>query len=379
MKRVYLDYAAATPMDNAVFKKMAPFYSTIYGNPSSIHQEGRRAKQAIDKARSEVARILSARPDEIIFMGSGTESAAFALYGIATAYPKTHIITTSLEHAAVLKNIHELAVKGYRVSIVDPDSNGVIDPKKITAAIKKDTVLISIMYVNNEIGSVQPIRDVARSIRKERDRRIKAGEETPLYFHTDACQAAEYMPLSVPQLGVDLMTLNASKIYGPKGIGMLYKRRDISLMPLWQGGGQEKGMRGGTEYVAGIVGFAEALKITEKRKKKEYARIQKLQSYVIKEIHQTMPRVMVNGPPVGEMRVPNNIHITVPHISAETLMLYLDEKGVSASTGSACNADSPVSENKSQNGIRFTMGRYTTIRDVQYALKALYNSVQLLQ
>lgn len=371
-----MDYAAATPLDPRVLQKMSPHFAMRFGNPSSLHEEGRLAKKAADIARKDIAGMLSVLPDEIIFTGSGTESAALALQGIAKAHPGGHIITTLLEHAAVLENTHNLKKERVRVTVVNAEQNGVVDPKKISAAFRKDTVLLSVMYVNNEMGSIQPLAGIARVVRKEQKRRALAGEHLPLYFHTDACQAPEYLPLSVPRLGVDLLTLNASKIYGPKGIGLLYKRRNIPLMPFWSGGGQEHGIRSGTEYVAGIVGFAEALHLAEQRKRKEYARMILLQEYFMKEIKRLLPQAVLQGPPPGIFRVPNNIHITVQDISTETLVLYLDEKGVAVSAGSACASNK---KNTKKEGVRFSMGRHTTRADIDYTIRALCDSIKVLQ
>ena len=366
-KRVYMDYAAATPLDSRVLKKMMPYMGARFGNPSSVHEEGRFAKQAIELSRKNIASILSVLPDEIIFTGSGTESAALAIRGIAKKYPSGHIIAASIEHAAVLENARALQKEKYPVSIVDPN--------KIALALQKDTVLVSVMYVNNEIGSIQPLSEIARIIRKERNRRKQAGEGTPLYFHTDACQAPEYMSISVPHLGVDLLTLNASKIYGPKGIGLLYIRRRIAIEPLWQGGGQERGLRSGTENVGSIVGFTEALCITEQKKKKEHPRMSKLQQYFLKEIKRLIPQAILQGPSLGILRVPNNINIVVPGVSAETLVLYLDKRGVAVSAGSACASNKQTAE---KEGIRFTMGRHTTRADIDYTMGALCDSIKIL-
>ena len=374
-KRIYMDYAAATFLDSRVLESMMPYLGTRFGNPSSLHTEGRLAKEVVDSARKDIANMLSVLPDEIIFTGSGTESAALALRGIAKTYPAGHIITTSLEHAAVLENARALKKEGYQIMVIDADQNGVVDPNQIVRAFRKDTVLVSVMYVNNEIGSIQPLSDIARVLRKERNRRKQTGEHTPLYLHTDACQAPEYMPLFIPRLGVDLLTLNASKIYGPKGVGLLYKNRSVILEPLWQGGGQEQGFRSGTEYVAGIVGFASALRIAEKRKQKEYTRMTRLQLYFLKEIKRLMPRAVLQGPPLGALRAPNNINITIPGISAETLVLYLDERGVAASAGSACASNK---KNTQKDGVRFSMGRHTTHQDIDYTIRALCDSIKIL-
>ncbi|TSC72209.1 MAG: cysteine desulfurase [Parcubacteria group bacterium Gr01-1014_70] len=377
-KRVYLDYAASTPLDTTVLKKMMPFLKDDFGNPSSIHAEGRKAKEAIDFARKGVAAILQVSPDEIIFTGSGTESVALALWGVARMHSSAHIIISSVEHPAVTENAKFIQEQKHHVTTVEADEAGIVDPKHIASAIRMDTVLVSIMYVNNEIGSVEPIADIARVVRNERQRRKKAGEHVPLYFHTDACQAAEYLPIGVPKLGVDVLTLNASKIYGPKGIGMLYKRRDVEIAPLWKGGGQEKGFRSGTEYVAGIVGFAEALKIAEKTKQEEYTRMAHLQNYFAKKIMRAVPQAKLQGPPLGTLRVPNNINIIVPDISAETLVLYLDERGVACSSGSACASNVNRAKTKVGEGVRFTMGRHTTRADIDYTVRALCDSIRIL-
>lgn len=375
-KRVYMDYAAATPLDPRVLKKMMPYFVTQFGNPSSLHAKGRLARKVIDSARKDMAGMFSVLPDEIIFTGSGTESAALAIWGVIKKYPSAHLITTSIEHAAVLENVHALQEEKYYVTMVDAEPNGVVDPNRIAAALRKDTVLISVMYVNNEIGSIQPLSDIARVVRKERNRRKQTGERTPLYFHTDACQAPEYMPISVPHLGVDLLTLNASKIYGPKGIGLLYKRRGVALESFWEGGGQEQDLRSGTENVSGIIGFAEALRIAEQKKKKEYARMSKFQQYFLKEIHRLVPRAVLQGPPPGALRVPNNINIMIHGVSAETLVLYLDERGVAVSAGSACASNKQTAKEK---GVRFTMGRHTTRADIDYTIQALCDSIGILE
>lgn len=379
-KRIYLDYAAATPLDPRVLQKMMPFLEKDFGNPSSVHEEGRQAKSVVEQARKEVAGILGAAPDEIIFTGSGTESAALALMGTMHMYPHGHIVTTALEHAAVLENVPYLRNRTYAATVVDAGKDGAVQPKHIADALRKETVLVSVVYVNSEVGSIKPLSAIARIVRKERQRRKEAGENMPLYFHTDACQAAEYMPLFVPRLGVDMLTLNGSKIYGPKGIGVLYKRRGIQLAPLWKGGGQEHNLRSGTEHVAGIVGFAEALRIAEKRKQKEYARMVRLQRYFINQLRRLVPQAVLQGPSAGALRVPHNINAAVPGISAETLVLYLDEHGVAASSGSACASNRHGSDAKTKSeGVRFTMGRHTTHADIDYAVSAFRDSIETLK
>ena len=371
-----MDYAAATPLDLGVLKKMTPFLGLQFGNPSSLHREGREAKKAVDLARRDIANTLSVLPDEIIFTASGTESVALAIHGIANSFPKGHIVTTSVEHAAVLENVHVLQKGKHPVTIVDAHADGIVEPKDIDSAIRKDTILVSTIYVQNEIGAVHPLANIARVIRRERNRRRAGGEKTPLYFHTDACQAPEYMPMIIPRLGVDLLTLNGSKVYGPKGVGLLYKRRGVELVSLWQGGGQEQNLRSGTENVAGIIGFAEALHIAEQQKKKEHARMTGLQEYFLKKITQLVPQAKLQGPPAGPLRVLNNVNISLPGMSAQTLVLYLDERGVAASSGSACASNKKTDRSE---GVRFTMGRHITRADIDYTIQALCDSIKVLR
>ena len=371
-----MDYAAATPLDSRVLQKMLLFLGSQFGNASSIHQEGRRAKEALMSARRDIAHICSVLPDEIIFTASGTESVALAIHGIANSFPKGHIITTSVEHAAVLENVYALKKEKHPISIVEAAPDGIVAPQKIAAALRNSTVLVSVIYIQNEIGAVQPLADIARVIRRERNRRRANGEKTPLYFHTDACQAPEYMPMNIPRLGVDLLTLNASKVYGPKGVGLLYKRRAVELIPLWLGGGQEKSLRSGTENVAGIIGFAEALRIAEQQKKKEHARMTGLQEYFLKKITQLVPEAKLQGPPAGSLRVLNNVNVSLPGMSAQTLVLYLDERGVAASSGSACASNKKTDKSE---GVRFTMGRHTTRADIDYTMQAFCDIIRLLQ
>jgi cysteine desulfurase len=380
MKRIYADYAAATPLESSVEREMQKYAGIIYGNPSSLHTEGRRAKKAVERARKTIADILGICADEILFTGSGTESAALALYGVMAQFPSAHMVTSAEEHAAVLANARALQQKGISVSLAPSNAQGIVDKKALQDALRPQTTLVSILYVHNETGAVNPLRAIARIVRKERTRRRNAGELLPLYFHTDACQAAELFPLAVPQLGVDLMTLNASKIYGPKGIGLLYKRRGIPLEPLWRGGGQEQGLRSGTENVSGIMGFAKALQLAEQKKKREYARLTRLQAMFIRELQKAIPHLQVNGPPLGENRSPGNIHISIPGIEPELLALYLDKKGIAASTGSACDAlREPLPAEKTREGIRLTLGRNFMLRDAFYTIEALRGIVTLLK
>lgn len=388
-KRVYMDYAAATPLDTEVRKAMLPFLKTQYGNPSSIHTEGRAADAAVAKARKSIADVLGMRSSEIIFTGSGTESIALAIQGVMTLHHRAHMITNTTEHSAILKNVLMVEKIGSRVTHIPVTRYGIVDMRLLAKSIQKDTVLISVAYINNEIGAIQPLSEIANIVRKERNRRKAAREPLPLWFHTDACQAGEYMPMRLDVLGVDMMTLNASKLYGPKGVGLLCKRTAIGLQPLWAGGGQEQGLRSGTEYVAGIVGFAKALEIADRNKTKERQRMIKLQEYFLRALRRAVPDVELNGPPLGNARSCNNVNIYIPGISSETLVLYLDEQGIAASTGSACLSREgelsrailsvSQSETRATQSIRFTMGRHTTRSDVDRAANALHNAIVLLR
>lgn len=389
MKRVYMDYAAATPMDTEVLKAMLPFFKTQYGNPSSIHTEGRVGDAAIAKARKSIADVLGMRPPEIIFTGSGTESIALAIQGVMALHRGAHMITSVAEHSAVLENAAMVEKTESCVSYIPVTRHGIVDMRLLAKSIQKDTVFISIAYINNEIGTIQPLSKIAKIIRKERNRRKAAREPLPLWFHTDACQAGEYAPLRLDALGVDMLTLNASKLYGPKGVGLLCKRATIGLQSLWAGGGQEQGLRSGTENVAGIVGFAKALEIADKNKIKERQRMTILQEYFLRALRRAVPDAELNGPLPGNERSCNNVNIYIPDISGETLVLYLDEQGIAASTGSACllregelsRAILSVShsETRAAQSIRFTLGRHTTRSNIERMVGVLHNAITILR
>ncbi|TSC80163.1 MAG: cysteine desulfurase [Parcubacteria group bacterium Gr01-1014_29] len=384
-----MDYAAATPLDKEVRKAMLPFLRTQYGNPSSIHAEGRAADAAIAKARKSIADVLGMRPPEIIFTGSGTESIALAIQGVMNLHHGAHMVTSEAEHSAVLENAAMVEKIGSRVTYIPVTRYGIVDMRLLAKSIQKDTVLISIAYINNEIGAIQPLSEIANIVRKERNRRKVVRELLPLWFHTDACQAGEYAPLRLDALGVDMLTLNASKLYGPKGVGLLCKRTTVGLQPLWGGGGQEQGLRSGTENIAGIVGFAKAVEIADRNKIKERHRMTKLQEYFLRALKQAVPDIELNGPPLGNERSCNNVNIYIPGISGETLVLYFDERGIAASTGSACLSREgglsrailslSQSETRAVQSIRFTLGRYTARSDIDGAVHVLRNARVLLR
>lgn len=379
IREVYLDHAATTPVDEAVFKAMRPYFTEKYGNPSSLYKLGREAGAALSDCRRETAKILRALPENIIFTGSGTESDNLAIFGAAKAHEKAgkHIISTPIEHHAVIHPLEHLQKEGWEITYLKVDSDGLIDLKDLEKAIRPDTVLVSIMYANNEIGTVQPLADIGRLILKYRK---EHGTAYP-FFHTDACQAGGFLDLDVEKLHVDLFTLNGSKIYGPKGTGLLYVRRGVKLSPIIFGGGQEKKLRSGTENVAGIVGLAEALKLAQKNRVKESARLEKLTKYFWKIIQEKIPKVKLNGPEIGEKRLPNNLNVTFMDVEGEAMLLYLDEYGIMCSTGSACTSESlepsyvlralGLPYEYAHGSLRFSLGHSNTKEDIDYVMKYL--------
>lgn len=373
MKKIYLDHASTTPTDPDIVRRVIPFMSKEYSNPSSMHESGRRAKAVIEESRARIAKVLGCTASEIIFTGSGTEADNLALIGIARAHREhgNHIIISAIEHKAVFEATNVLKKEGFEISILPVDDFGVIDIVECLTLIKKETILISVMYANNEIGTIEPIKELAHAVEHCRG--------TSMYplFHTDACQAAGYLPLNPDDLAVDLMTLNSSKIYGPKGVGMLYVRCGVRISPVIVGGDQEKGLRAGTENIALIYGFALALEKVERNRGIESLRVARLRDYFLKRLENKIPHLRLNGHPTK--RLPNNIHISIPAVEGESMLLLLDEKGIEASTGSACSSfDLKPShvllairqhEEIIHGSIRFTLGKSTTKSDIDYVLK----------
>lgn len=381
---IYLDYAASTPVDPAVLKVMRPYFSMAFGNPSSLYKQGVEAREAIESSRKKIAGVVGARISEIIFTAGGTESCNLAIFGAARKYKpakkfRPHIVSCAIEHHAVLGPIKTLTEEGFEATILPVDKNGLVNSKELLKAIRPETILVSIMYANNEIGAIEPVAEIAGLIRQNnRERRQKHLPE--IIFHTDACQAAGSLDLNINRLGVDLMSVNGSKIYGPKQIGFLFVRDGINLKPLIYGGGQERGLRSGTENVPGIVGLAKALELSQKIRESENRRIGKLQHYFISRLVK-LPGVELNGPKPGILRLANNINVTIKGVEGEALLLYLDSFNIAVSTGSACTtgkADpshvllalgrSPL---QSKSSIRMTLGKQTTKREIDYTLKVL--------
>lgn len=388
IRKVYLDYAGTTSLNPRV-KRTILSCLDVFGNASSIHAVGRRSKKILEDSRQKVARVLNARPEEIVSTGSGTESNNLAVLGIARAYKKhgKHIVTSKIEHHAVLRACQYLEKnEGFKVTYLDVGSNGIVDPKKVLKAIRPTTILVSIMYANNEIGTIQPIAQIAKALNNYRRNRKESIYQFP-FFHTDACQAAGALNLNIRELGVDLMTLNGSKIYGPKGTGCLFVRRGLDLQPQILGGDQERGLRAGTENTALIAGFAQALEIADRGKDKESKRLEMLRDFTISEILKKITNSRLNGDAVS--RLPNNINISFDSLDGEMLLLALDQKGIQISTGSACTSTSTepshvlralgLRDDLAKGNIRITLGRQTTKKDVDYVLKILAQAVEKLR
>ena len=402
-KRIYFDHAATTYVDPRVEQAMRPYWSIEYGNASALYEEGRRAKEAMDTSRKKIADILGASSDEIIFTGSGTESDNLAILGAArvSSGKGKHIITTAIEHHAVLNSCKQLEKEGFEVTYLPVDTDGLVSVESVRAALRPDTVLVSVMYANNEIGTIQPIAEISKVIRNFRNTkheirstkhissfgfRISDLAAYPL-LHTDACQAAGFCDMNVGRLGMDLLTANGSKIYGPKGIGFLYVRRGIKLQPIVYGGGQEKRLRSGTEGVAQIVGLGEAFALAHKEREAESTRLSKLRDYMIAGITERVPKVVLNGHPTR--RLPNNVNMSILDIEGEAMVLYLDEKGIACSTGSACTSESLDPSHVilalgrpyefAHASMRFTLGKRNTKADVDHLLEVLPGIVETLR
>lgn len=365
----YFDYAAATPLSDSVQRAMQPYLSDSFYNPSAQYLAAQVVRKAVEKARATVAGILGAQVQEIVFTAGGTEANNLAVQGIMRQYPEANCVVSAIEHDAILE-----PAKQFDHKIAPVDAHGSIKIESLKKLIDDKTVLVSIMYANNEIGSVQPLASISKMIKEINWDRIKSGNKLPLYFHTDACQAPNYLYVLVNSLGVDMMTLNGGKIYGPKQSGALYVKRDISLQPLIYGGGQEKGVRNGTENVSGIIGFATALEDASNSREKETVRLQVMRQSARNYIVKNLPYARVNS---GYL--PNNLHITFPGADNERLMMELDEQGFMVAAGSACSAsnDEPshvlkaigMSDADARSSLRITMGRQTTEEELLQLLK----------
>jgi cysteine desulfurase len=376
-KRIYLDYAATTPVDPQVVTAMEPYWTGIFGNSASIHMHGRLAAKGLEAARGQVAEVLNCHPTEIIFSANGTESNNLAVRGVAWAAIQTgrgkHIITTSIEHHAVGHTVEQLCSWfGFEATIVPVDEYGVVDPQDITQAIRDDTILITVMYANNEVGTVQPVVEIG-----------KIAREHNIPFHTDAVQAGGKLDLNVAQLQTDLLTLSAHKFCGPKGAGALYVRRGIALIPALTGGGHERGYRPGTVNVAGNVGLAEALRLAEKERESDTKRLTELRNLLIDGVLTEIPNVILTGHP--SRRLADNASFAFQGCDGEALLMALDLAGIAASTGSACTVGDPepsfvltamgLDPDWAIGSLRLSLGRWTTPEDIDQVLEVLPSAV----
>lgn len=370
MKRIYLDYAATTPTHPEVVEAMLPYFSQVFGNPSSIHSFGQEAKAAIEQAREKVADLIGAKSEEIVFTSGGTEACNFALKGIAYAngHKGNHIITTSIEHHAITEPCKFLERQGFDITYLPVDSYGLVDPEVVKRAITNKTILLSVMYANNEVGTIEPLVEIG-GIARERG----------IYFHTDAVQTVGHIPVDVDELGVDLLVMSAHKLYGPKGIGALYIRKGTRLMPLMHGGGQERGRRASTENVAAIAGFGKAVEIAQREMDQQAKRLIPLREKLIIGLMERIDHIRLNGHP--SQRLPNNVNVSIESVAGESMLVNLDLEGIAASTGSACSSGSlepshillalGLSHQLAHGSLRFTLGRGTTEEEIDRVLQIL--------
>ncbi len=382
---IYLDNAASTAVHPEVVKEMLPYFDVQYGNPSSIHQFGRKAKNAIQKARKQVAALIGAEQDEILFTSGGTESNNTILYGFPTlrdvshvsfSFDKNHIITSSIEHEAILEPCKKLEEKGVKITYLPVDEHGIIDSNDVTNSIAENTVLVSIMFANNEVGTIQPIKEISEICKKY---------QIPL--HTDAVQAVGKVPINVKELGVDALSISSHKINGPKGIGALFIKKGLKIVPYITGGGQENGLRSGTENVASIVGFGKACEIAKERLNENISHFQTLHSSMLSKIVKEISHVKLNGHP-GK-RIFNNIHLTFLGVQGEDLIIKLDEHGIAASTGSACSVHTQKAShvlkamgfNHEQitGSLRMSFGYMNTLNEVEQTVEVLKKVVSELR
>ena len=370
MRKVYLDNAATTALSPKVLEKMMPYLTDIYGNASSPHSFGQNARIGVEHAREQVARAINADPSEIVFTGCGTESDNTVLFGVAERYAKKgdHIITTNVEHHAILHSCAALEKKGIKVTYLPVDKDGLVTPEQVRDAITDKTILVSVMFANNEVGTIMPIPEIAAVC-----------HEKGVLFHTDAVQAAGHIPIDVKAMGIDMLSISGHKFHGPKGVGVLYERKGIRLPSYIIGGEQEKGRRAGTENVAGIVGLGEALELAVTNMSETSARMTRMRDGLIEGIEATIPEVKLNGH--RTKRLPNNVNFSIKYIEGESILLMLDMAGIAASSGSACTSGSldpshvllalGLTHEVAHGSVRMTLGDDTTDEDIDYVLETL--------
>ena len=370
MRKVYLDNAATTALSPKVLEKMMPYLTDIYGNASSPHSFGQTARIGVEHAREQVARAINADPSEIVFTGCGTESDNTVLFGVAERYAKKgdHIITTNVEHHAILHSCAALEKKGIKVTYLPVDKDGLVTPEQVRDAITDKTILVSVMFANNEVGTIMPIPEIAAVC-----------HEKGVLFHTDAVQAAGHVPVDVKAMGIDMLSISGHKFHGPKGVGVLYERKGIRLPSYIIGGEQEKGRRAGTENVAGIVGLGEALELAVTNMSETSARMTRMRDRLIEGIEATIPEVKLNGH--RTKRLPNTVNFSIKYIEGESILLMLDMAGIAASSGSACTSGSldpshvllalGLTHEVAHGSVRMTLGDDTTDEDIDYVLETL--------
>jgi cysteine desulfurase len=378
MKRIYVDNAATTQVDPEVIGAMSPYLDIRYGNASSIHSFGREAYEGVENARKQVAELINASPKNILFTSGGTESDNTAIKGVAFKHRNKgkHIITSNIEHPAVLETCQYLESIGFKVTYLPVDRQGLISLESLEKSISKETILITVMHANNEIGTIEPIREIGEVAQKHE-----------IIFHTDAVQTTGKMLLDLRRLKVDLLSISAHKIYGPKGVGVLFRREGVVIEPLLHGGGHEGGLRSGTENVAGIVGMGKATELAKTRMTEEFGRLTTLRDKLIKRVLTETEESYLNGHP--EKRLPNNAHFRFSGIEGESLLLSLDEKGIAASTGSACSSKKllpshvlmaiGLNEVQAHGSLRFSLGRYNTGHEIDYICNSLSEAIERLR
>lgn len=378
MKRIYLDYTATTPTRPDVVKAMLPYFTDVFGNPSSIHSYGQEGKGAIEEARVKVAELIGAQDEEIVFTSGGTEADNFALKGVAYANEKkgNHIIASPIEHHAVMETCKFLEQRGFRVTFLPVDEYGLVDPDDVRRAITSETILISVMHANNEIGTIEPIAEIG-----------KLAREAEICFHTDAVQTVGHIPVDVDEFGVDLLSLSAHKLCGPKGVGALYIRKGTKLTPFMHGGEQERRRRASTENIPGIVGMGKAVELVRQEMSEEAERLTLLRDRLIKGLMEQIDHVHLNGHP--RARLPNNVNVSIDFVEGESMVLNLDLEGICASTGSACSSASlepshvllatGVLPEQAHGSLRLTLGRWTIEEDIQRVLEVLPRIVAKLR
>jgi cysteine desulfurase len=377
-KRIYVDYASTSPLKKEVLESMMPYLTYSFGNPSSIYFEGQEAKKAVETSREKIAEILNAKPDEIYFTSSGTESNNWSITGLmyANLEKGKHLITTNIEHHSVLNTCKNLENKGFKVTYLSVDKYGLINLEELYSKIRDDTILISIAFVNNEIGTMMPIHEIG-----------EIAMEKGVIFHTDAVQAPGAIQIDVEKLKLDSLSLSGHKMYGPKGVGILYLRRGNRILNFMQGGAQEKNKRGGTENVAGIVGFSKALEISTENISEKISNLKIMRDTFISKIFENFDHVHLNGHPI--LRHPGNVNFSFEFIEGESLLLMLDNSGISASSGSACTSGSldpshvllaiGLKHEVAHGSLRITFGEKNTMQDVDYIIEALKEIVPKLR